>query len=196
MRAQTDLEIEVFVHGALCYCYSGQCLMSEEIGDRSGNRGMCAQPCRLPFTSAYGNGHLFSTKDMCTLMHIPELVDAGIDSFKIEGRMKKKEYSAYLSSLYRHYVDVYESEGKETFQALVQNKESRLWKDIRRSKDIYNRGGFCAGYLARNRIAARYDCKIRCHLLLYNRTKRHPVHTVADISRKNGLAADTEAAGV
>ena len=147
MRAQTDLEIEVFVHGALCYCYSGQCLMSEEIGDRSGNRGMCAQPCRLPFTSAYGNGHLFSTKDMCTLMHIPELVDAGIDSFKIEGRMKKKEYSAYLSSLYRHYVDVYESEGKETFQALVQNKESRLWKDIRRSKDIYNRGGFCAGYL-------------------------------------------------
>ena len=85
--------------------------MSEEIGDRSGNRGMCAQPCRLPFTSAYGNGHLFSTKDMCTLMHIPELVDAGIDSFKIEGRMKKKEYSAYLSSLYRHYVDVYESEG-------------------------------------------------------------------------------------
>lgn len=121
--------------------------MSEEIGDRSGNRGMCAQPCRLPFTSAYGNGHLFSTKDMCTLMHIPELVDAGIDSFKIEGRMKKKEYSAYLSSLYRHYVDVYESEGKETFQALVQNKESRLWKDIRRSKDIYNRGGFCAGYL-------------------------------------------------
>ena len=99
MRAQTDLEIEVFVHGALCYCYSGQCLMSEEIGDRSGNRGMCAQPCRLPFTSAYGNGHLFSTKDMCTLMHIPELVDAGIDSFKIEGRMKKKEYSAYLSSL-------------------------------------------------------------------------------------------------
>ena len=83
MRAQTDLEIEVFVHGALCYCYSGQCLMSEEIGDRSGNRGMCAQPCRLPFTSAYGNGHLFSTKDMCTLMHIPELVDAGIDSFKI-----------------------------------------------------------------------------------------------------------------
>ena len=116
--------------------------MSEEIGDRSGNRGMCAQPCRLPFTSAYGNGHLFSTKDMCTLMHIPELVDAGIDSFKIEGRMKKKEYSAYLSSLYRHYVDVYESEGKETFQALVQNKESRLWKDIRRSKDIYNRGGF------------------------------------------------------
>ena len=115
MRAQTDLEIEVFVHGALCYCYSGQCLMSEEIGDRSGNRGMCAQPCRLPFTSASGNGHLFSTTDMCTLMHIPELVDAGIDSFNIEGRMKKKEYSAYLSSLYRQYGDVYESEGKETF---------------------------------------------------------------------------------
>ena len=76
--------------------------MSEEIGDRSGNRGMCAQPCRLPFTSAYGNGHLFSTKDMCTLMHIPELVDAGIDSFKIEGRMKKKDLR-----LMEGLVDIY-----------------------------------------------------------------------------------------
>ena len=107
MRAQTDLEIEVFVHGALCYCYSGQCLMSEEIGDRSGNRGMCAQPCRLPFTSAYGNGHLFSTKDMCTLMHIPELVDAGIDSFKIEGRMKTALYVATVARTYRKAIDDY-----------------------------------------------------------------------------------------
>lgn len=128
MRAQTDLEIEVFVHGALCYCYSGQCLMSEGIGDRSGNRGMCAQPCRLPFTSAYGNGHLFSTKDMCTLMHIPELVDAGIDSFKIEGRMKKKEYSAYLSSLYRHYVDVYESGGRKLFRHWFRIKKAGCGK--------------------------------------------------------------------
>lgn len=147
MREQTDLEIEVFVHGALCYCYSGQCLMSEVIGGRSGNRGMCAQPCRLPFESSFGKTHLFSTKDMCTLLHIPELVEAGIDSFKIEGRMKKKEYSAYLASLYRHYVDLYQEEGRTIYQTLVQNPDSELWRDIRRSQDIYNRGGFSGGYL-------------------------------------------------
>lgn len=146
-RAQTDLEIEVFVHGALCYCYSGQCLMSEVIGGRSGNRGMCAQPCRLPFDSPYGSGHLFSTKDTCTLLRIPELAEAGIDSFKIEGRMKKKEYSAFLSSLYRHYVDVYQEEGAASYRALVENPSSALWRDIRRSQDLYNRGGFSESFL-------------------------------------------------
>ncbi len=147
MREQTELEIEVFVHGALCYCYSGQCLMSEEIGGRSGNRGMCAQPCRLPFDCRYGKKHFFSTKDMCTLLYIPELVDAGIDSFKIEGRMKKKEYSAYLASLYRFYVDFYRMEGKEAYQKLVDDTESNLWRDVRRSRELYNRGGFSGGYL-------------------------------------------------
>lgn len=147
MRQQTDLEIEVFVHGALCYCYSGQCFMSEVIGGRSGNRGMCAQPCRLPFDSNYGRGHLFSTKDICTLLYIPELVEAGIDSFKIEGRMKKSAYSAYISSLYRHYVDLYQSEGMSAFAELKENPDSHLWRDIRRSRDIYNRGGFSDSYL-------------------------------------------------
>lgn len=147
MRQQTTLEIEVFVHGALCYCYSGQCLMSEVIGGRSGNRGMCAQPCRLPFDSVYGSGHLFSTKDSCTLLYIPELVEAGVDSFKIEGRMKKKEYSAYLSSLYRYYVDVYQTEGADAYRALKENPDSELWRDIRRSGDLYNRGGFSDSYL-------------------------------------------------
>ena len=130
MRAQTDLEIEVFVHGGLCYCYSGQCLMSEEIGDRSGNRGMCAQPCRLPFTSAYGNGHLFSTKDMCTLMHIPELVDAGIDSFKIEGRMKRPEYVAAATAACRFALDQ-----QEIPQNLTENLEA-----------VFSRSGFTTGY--------------------------------------------------
>lgn len=147
MRQQTDLELEVFVHGALCYCYSGQCFMSEVIGGRSGNRGMCAQPCRLPFDSLYGSGHLFSTKDTCTLLYIPELVEAGIDSFKIEGRMKKPAYSAYVSSLYRQYVDVYQSEGEAVYRELRENSDSELWRDIRRSKDIYNRGGFSGSYL-------------------------------------------------
>lgn len=146
-RMQTDMEIEVFVHGALCYCYSGQCLMSEVIGGRSGNRGQCAQPCRLSFSSPYGENHWFSPKDSCTLMHIPDMVEAGIDSFKIEGRMKRKEYSAYLSYLYRHYVDVYREEGRDFFAGLVANKESALWKDYAKCKELYNRGGFSSSYL-------------------------------------------------
>ncbi len=146
-RGQTDLEIEVFVHGALCYCYSGQCLMSQVIGRRSGNRGMCAQPCRLNFDSPYGKGYFLSTKDSCTLLHIPELVEAGIDSFKIEGRMKRKEYSAYLACLYRKYTDIYREEGKDYFQKLKEDSDSILWKDYRRCQDLYNRGGFSDSFL-------------------------------------------------
>lgn len=146
-RKQTDMEIEVFVHGALCYCYSGQCLMSQEIGGRSGNRGMCAQPCRLPFSSEYGNGYLLNTKDNCTLFHIPELVEAGIDSFKIEGRMKKKEYSAFLSYVYRKYTDLYQERGKGYFEELRENRNSELWEDYKYCMDLYNRGGFSRSYL-------------------------------------------------
>ena len=84
MRNHTDLEMEVFVHGALCYCYSGQCMMSQSIGGRSGNRGMCAQPCRLPYRLSSGKtGYYLSPKDMCTLGQVGELMDAGVDSFKI-----------------------------------------------------------------------------------------------------------------
>ncbi len=146
-RRQTDMEIEVFVHGALCYCYSGQCLMSEVIGGRSGNRGMCAQPCRLTYRIGQRSGSFLSTKDICTLPFIPDLVEAGIDSFKIEGRMKKMEYSAYTAYLYRYYTDFYLEEGRERFAELVENKESSLWRDYRRSQDLYNRGGFSGGFL-------------------------------------------------
>lgn len=162
-RKQTDMEIEVFVHGALCYCYSGQCLMSEVIGGRSGNRGMCAQPCRLPFTSRYGKGHLLSTKDICTLPFIPELVDAGIDSFKIEGRMKRKEYSAFLSRLYRRYVDLYLKEGREVFRELVEDEESVLWRDYKKCLDLYNRGGFSDSYLFERDKKQMVDTKRNGH---------------------------------
>ena len=146
-RKQTDLEIEVFVHGALCYCYSGQCLMSEVIGGRSGNRGMCAQPCRLVFEGDKGKKNYLNTKDICTLFYIPELVEAGIDSFKIEGRMKRWEYSAYMSYLYRKYVDLYQQQGKAAFDTLREDHESSLWQDFRNSQDLYNRGGFSKSYL-------------------------------------------------
>ncbi len=138
IRKQTDLEIECFVHGALCYCYSGQCLLSSMIGGRSGNRGQCAQPCRLPYT-VDGEKHFYlSPKDICTLDLIPDMADAGIDSFKIEGRMKKPEYVAAVTSMYRKYTDLYFNGGRENFRILPEDREILM--------DLYNRGGFSEGY--------------------------------------------------
>lgn len=139
VRKNTDLELEVFVHGALCYCYSGQCLMSKVIGGRSGNRGMCAQPCRLPYEMENGKtGYILSTKDMCTLSQVGTWIEAGVDSFKIEGRMKKPAYTAYTAYLYRMYADAW------IFGVPKTDKE--LQRDLSNLADIYNRGGFCNGY--------------------------------------------------
>ena len=107
IKEVTGLEIECFIHGAMCYCYSGQCLFSSILGGRSGNRGRCAQPCRLPYTTGKHPKECYplSLKDMCTIEYIPELMEAGIDSFKIEGRMKKPEYAAGVTAVYRKYID-------------------------------------------------------------------------------------------
>lgn len=112
IKAETGLELETFVHGAMCYCYSGQCLFSSIAGGRSGNRGRCAQPCRLPY-QLYEKGqscfpkesYPLSLKDLCTIQDLPALLNAGIDSFKIEGRMKKPEYAAGVTAIYRKYMD-------------------------------------------------------------------------------------------
>lgn len=144
---ETGIEVETFVHGALCYCYSGQCLFSSMIGGRSGNRGRCAQPCRLPFRREDGERnvlgsqkYLLSMKDLCTLELLPEIVGAGIASLKIEGRMKRPEYTAGVVSIYRKYLDRLEQmDGKP-----------KHWKadpeDLRTLMDLYNRGGFTGGY--------------------------------------------------
>lgn len=109
IKETTGIEIECFIHGAMCYCYSGQCLFSSILGGRSGNRGRCAQPCRLPYTTENNKKECYplSLKDMCTIDDIPELLEAGIDSFKIEGRMKKPEYAAGVTAVYRKYIDKY-----------------------------------------------------------------------------------------
>ena len=115
MRKEADVELETFIHGAMCYCYSGQCLFSSILGGRSGNRGRCAQPCRLPYTVMTEDGsgkakepaYPLSMKDMCTVDHLPALIEAGIDSFKIEGRMKRPEYAAGVTAVYRKYIDLY-----------------------------------------------------------------------------------------
>lgn len=107
----TDIEIECFIHGALCISYSGQCLFSSMIGGRSGNRGKCAQPCRLPYEllendKKINSGHLLSTRDLCGLEYIPSLIDSGVTCLKIEGRMKSPEYVATVTRIYRKYIDL------------------------------------------------------------------------------------------
>ncbi|MDO4523268.1 MAG: U32 family peptidase [Eubacteriales bacterium] len=143
---QVDIEIESFVHGALCYCYSGQCLMSSMIGGRSGNRGRCAQPCRLPYTflkdgrplRTKAGSYLLSPKDICTVELIPELAKCGIYSFKIEGRMKRPEYTAGVVRVYRTYMDQYLRQGKDGYRVRTE--------DLQELMDLYNRGGFSQSY--------------------------------------------------
>lgn len=146
MKQQTNVEIETFVHGALCYCYSGQCLMSSMIGGRSGNRGRCAQPCRLPWSFQADHkgksGYLLSPKDLCSLSLLPDLIDAGVDSLKIEGRMKKPEYAALTAYLYRKYTDMYLTGGREHYHVAEE--------DVEQLMDLYNRGGFTDGYFGRH----------------------------------------------
>lgn len=139
----TKLEIECFVHGALCYSYSGLCLLSSLIGARSGNRGRCAQPCRLPYDVLFEDiiqkeQYPLSPKDLCTLKILPKILKSGVYSLKIEGRMKKPEYVASVTAMYRKYVDMYMAKGEEGYRVSDE--------DIKILMDIYNRGGFTNGY--------------------------------------------------
>ncbi len=127
----SPIEIETFVHGALCVCHSGQCLFSSMIGGRSGNRGMCAQPCRLP--DKYGNYPL-SLKDLCMAERIPELLSTGAASLKIEGRMKSPEYVHGVVKIYRRLLDERRNASKEESAALA---------------EIFSRDGFTTGYFDR-----------------------------------------------
>ncbi|MCI9516156.1 MAG: U32 family peptidase [Lachnospiraceae bacterium] len=138
IHRETSIEIESFVHGALCYCYSGQCLTSSLIGGRSGNRGRCAQPCRLPYQAEGREGFLLSPKDICTLEILPEILDAGVYSLKIEGRMKRAEYTAGVVRIYRKYLDIVLAHGRKEYQVSEYDKKELM--------ALYNRGGFSTGY--------------------------------------------------
>lgn len=176
LKQKSGMELEVFVHGALCYSYSGMCLFSSMIGGRSGNRGRCAQPCRQTYvcingdtnedisrtinadtkenTDAYRSGRInkyadaymngperyfLSPRDLCTLEQVPELIQAGVDSFKIEGRMKQAEYVVSAVQAYRQAIDAY---------GLHKSYPAEQWKET--LADIYNRGNFTDGYLHRH----------------------------------------------
>ncbi len=126
---KTGLETEIFVHGAICVSESGGCLMSSVIGNRSGNRGECAQPCRLPCKSQ--NRYPLSVKDMCLANHIPELLDIGVTSLKIEGRMKSPDYVGAVTSVYRRLIDEHRSASDREMKLLA---------------DVFSRSGFTDGY--------------------------------------------------
>lgn len=131
IKKETGMEIECFIHGAMCYSYSGQCLFSSFLGGRSGNRGRCAGPCRLSY-SLWGEKDVYplSLKDMCTLPILHRLIDAGIDSFKIEGRMKNPYYVAGVTSVYRKYIDLYEASVEKGTVYKVDEKDMDLLRSL------------------------------------------------------------------
>ncbi|WMI80243.1 DUF3656 domain-containing U32 family peptidase [Anaerotignum sp. MB30-C6] len=142
ITSESQAEIETFVHGALCVSYSGQCIMSSVLGGRSGNRGRCAQTCRLPYTLYKGQnklqeGYLLSPKDIQTVSILPQLIEAGIASLKIEGRMKNPEYVAGVTGIYRKYIDLY-FENPEHYEVSLE--------DMKTLTQLFNRGGFTEGY--------------------------------------------------
>lgn len=186
----SNIEIEAFIHGALCICYSGQCLFSSSVGGRSGNRGKCAQPCRLPYEliakissqdgvseKTLDSGYLLSPRDLCGLNFIPTLINAGVKCFKIEGRMKTPEYVATVTRIYRKYIDM----------ALSSKKYVVDKNDIHELLQVFNRGGFSSGHL---------DDKPNCDLIFkeksnnmglylgnisnYNKNKGHVTLTLSE----------------
>lgn len=139
-----NIETEMFIHGALCVCYSGQCLMSSMIGGRSGNRGRCAQPCRMEYTLKSNNmgekkAYLLSPKDMCTIENIKDIIDSGAYSLKVEGRMKRPEYVAGVVENYRKAID------KEYY-----NKKFNVQEGKKVLRQLFNREGFSTAYLRKN----------------------------------------------
>ena len=158
IRSEADIEVEAFIHGAMCYCYSGNCLFSGIVGGRSGNRGRCAQACRLPYrvmgsarervarrgTKGSDDAEVYplSLKDMNTIQDLPALIDAGIDSFKIEGRMKRPEYASGVTAVYRKYIDRYLEHPDREFRVAEEDMET-----LRR---LYLRTSVSNGYLYRH----------------------------------------------
>ncbi|MDO5378244.1 MAG: DUF3656 domain-containing protein [Clostridia bacterium] len=170
--ADTGVEVEAFAHGALCVAVSGQCLFSSMIGGRSGNRGRCAQPCRLPYRLDDGtSGYLLSTKDLMLIDRLPQLRDAGVYSFKLEGRMKRPEYVGIVTRAYREALDA--AEARVPYHASAQTVEALA--------QIFNRGGFTEGYAMGMSNAA---------LMSWQRPNHWGVY-MGQVSRARGLLVKT-----
>ena len=161
-----DIKLEAFVHGSMCYCYSGACLMSSFIGGESGNRGRCKGPCRLPYHSGKhvksrrGEAcepapYILSMKDMCALNSLSSLVNAGVTSFKIEGRMRQADYVYGVTKTYRKYIDaIIHTRMGEFYEPNIKKDEEYLLK-------LYNKGGFTNYYNSHNSsdMIQRYERK-------------------------------------
>ena len=195
----TQIRLECFVHGALCYCCSGKCLMSSMIGGRSANRGTCAQPCRLPYTvlrespsRAAGSGHSsgrhqsggagagkretypLSLKDLCAADAVPQLIDAGVSSFKIEGRMKGASYAAGVTAVYRQLIDTAYA-GQINAVSETEKEEMR-----RHLSALGSRSGFTNGYL----MPQKTDVMVSME------TSSHHKAPAADVPRSEEPGAD------
>ena len=214
IKQETGVEVETFVHGALCYCYSGQCLLSSMIGGRSGNRGRCAQPCRLLNLLNDRDGfdgktsillrkdarHFMSPKDLNAVRLLPELIRAGIDSLKIEGRMKQPEYAAGVVSIYRTCLDrAYRCLETGTEYYVTDEEQQMLY-------DLYNRSGFNEGYfhersgpdmmalvkheLTPKETEARHKLYDRMHAAFMDREKEVPAKAVFEIRKGRPITAE------
>ena len=184
-EVRDDIKLECFIHGSMCYCYSGCCLMSSFIGGESGNRGRCKGPCRLPYTTRTGAKqpvgastasphapYIISMKDMCALDSLANLINAGVTSFKIEGRMRKPEYVYGTTKTYRKYIDNIISNLDSSIVGAKQNVEAKqnvgestasplssdklcdfnIKNDEKYLLDLYNKGGFTNYYNEHNNV--------------------------------------------
>lgn len=185
----TDLgiETEIFVHGALCISYSGQCLMSSVIGGRSGNRGRCAQPCRLPYsiikksTGESKEGYLLSPKDTCTIEEIKALIESGTSSLKIEGRMKKPEYVSGVVTSYREAID-----------SVYNKKKIDIASKKKMLNQLFNREGFSKAYLRGNigRDMMAYNCPKNTGVFLGKVAKDYTIKLEKDLRCQDGVRTD------
>ena len=183
IRKHTDLEIEAFIHGAMCIAVSGRCFMSHHLFGISANRGECIQPCRREFelrdiitekSMLIGDDYLLSAKDLCTIEFIDKLIEAGIDSFKIEGRKRSPEYAAKVTSVYRKAIDLYYEE------KLTDEIKKNFLKEL---EEVYNRGfssGFYFGKPSSEDYADIYGSKAT--------TKKEYIGKVLNYYKKNKIA--------
>lgn len=182
--AQSGLEVEVFVHGALCVGYSGQCLLSSMIGGRSGNRGRCAQPCRLPYAMDGKKKHFLSPADLCALDELDAIVAAGASSLKIEGRLKRPEYVAVVTAAYRRALD-----------GVLEGKPVDTTPDREELLAIFNRGGFTRGYaVGKNDAGVMATARpnhwgVKVGTVLGAKGGRAKVRLIAPLHKGDGLEA-------
>lgn len=197
IRKNTSIELEVFIHGALCISYSGQCLLSSMIGGRSGNRGLCAQPCRLPYElfeeteNGYINclekGYLLSPRDLLGIEFLPKLIKSGINSLKIEGRMKTPTYVGVVTRIYRKYIDFVLDNINLDNEILKNMINERLniknvntsLSDLEELNQVFNRGGFSTGHL---------DCNENKNLIFKEKPNNMGIYigTISHINENKG----------